>query len=256
MGSNDKFSSGDESLEEPEWDKSESGLSELSNENEYFEKKMHYQRRALLLKNLSLQSQAKCTNILQICVPLIGLFLLWLVGHVSERDIGSLFEKEIAVPVPFIFGLEYRPFSNLLGHEFLDVTNCDLWFMTDWASNATQETKDYWGYNPGTPWDNLQSGGMIDGKRNLLMAPCGEQEKLVPYFREWDEVNKDGKFKDVDAFLLSHLNNLSRTEFHYVNRYMDWNVDVIALPDAVYRVYEANDNLLHYDVRVNDAHLW
>lgn len=210
-GLTDKFSSGDESLEEPEQDKSDSGLSELSNENEYFEKKLHFQRRALFLKNFSLQSQSKCTNLLQVIVPLVGLFLLWLVGHVSVEDIGDLLEHTIDIPVPYIFGVDYKPFSNLLGHQFLDIGSCDLWFMTDFASNATDETKAYWGYNTGTPWDNLQSEGLINGKENLMMYPCGDIEKLVPYFREWEDINKNKQYKDVDSFLLSHLMNLSKT---------------------------------------------
>ena len=37
---------------------------------------------------------------------------------------------------------------------------------------------------------------------------------------------------------------------------MDGNKDVIAMPDAVYLVDEANDRNLRYDVRVNDHHVW
>lgn len=43
---------------------------------------------------------------------------------------------------------------------------------------------------------------------------------------------------------------------NYVERNFDYNVDVRALPDAVYTVREANDKILSYDSRSNCHHLW
>jgi hypothetical protein len=39
-------------------------------------------------------------------------------------------------------------------------------------------------------------------------------------------------------------------------RNVDGNSDVDALPDGVYRVQEASDEKLIYDIRVNDHHQW
>ena len=72
-------------------------------------------------------------------------------------------------------------------------------------------------------------------------------------------MNRDellGKYKDVDAFLYEHLDNLGHTSLNFTDRNFDSNEDVTALPDGVYKVYEASSKLLHYDVRVADNHIW
>ena len=131
--------------------------------------------------------------------------------------------------------------------------------MTDFAANASAETKAYWGSNPGAPWIANHSHGLVNGNTNILSMPCSKIQKMVPYFKEFEEFNRDeamGKYKDVDALLYDHLNVLGRTDIDYGNRSFDENPEVAALPDAVYRVYEANSNTLHYDSRVNDHHIW
>lgn len=60
----------------------------------------------------------------------------------------------------------------------------------------------------------------------------------------------------MDKFLYYHLDELGSTEISFINRTLDDNEHVQALPDAVYRVTEANDANLIYDVRVNDHHMW
>ena len=30
---------------------------------------------------------------------------------------------------------------------------------------------------------------MIDGKQNVLMTPCNQVDKNVPYFKDWEETN-------------------------------------------------------------------
>lgn len=70
-------------------------------------------------------------------VPLYGLLLLFFVGRVSEDDVGSILDHEIAIPVPYFFGLEYRPFTNFLGGRGIVVNNCDKWFYNDFTGDAT-----------------------------------------------------------------------------------------------------------------------
>ena len=81
---------------------------------------------------------------------------------------------------------------------------------------------------------------------------------MVPYFKNWEDINfeNSGKYKDVDGYLYSHLDNLGHTALDFENRTNDDNVDVKALPDAAYKIYTANDELLHYSWRVNDHHHW
>jgi len=52
------------------------------------------------------------------------------------------------------------------------------------------------------------------------------------------------------------MGNLANTEISYVDRNLDYNEDVIALPDVVYTVNEANEKVLNYDSKIMDHHLW
>lgn len=75
--------------------------------------------------------------------------LLWLVARVGEDDVGSLVDHSIFIPIPYFFGFDYRPWTNLLMGKGLSVSNCDKWFMTDYHSDTTEDTKTYWGKNTG-----------------------------------------------------------------------------------------------------------
>ena len=99
---------------------------------------------------------------------------------------------------------------------------------------------------------------MIDGKKNMITTPCNTVNKQTPYFKDWDSFNAElgNKYGSPDEYLFEHLNVLERTEIDYFDRYMDDNKDVKALPDAVYRVSEANSKHLRYGAAVNDEHVW
>lgn len=100
---------------------------------------------------------------------------------------------------------------------------------------------------------------MISGKTNMLSFPCNSVNRTVPYFKDFAEDNQTkfgGKYQTIDHYLFEHLDNLQETHFEYTNRNFDDNVDVKALPDAVYTIYEANPKILKFDARVNDAHYW
>lgn len=57
-------------------EETDSVLSDISNESSYFEKKVHYQQRALFRKNVTLQTRQVCTNICQVITPILGLLIL------------------------------------------------------------------------------------------------------------------------------------------------------------------------------------
>lgn len=81
----------------------------------------------------------------------------------------------------------------------------------------------------------------------------------MPYFKDWESFNRDemlNKYEDSDAFIYEHLDNLGHTPINFVNRTFDDNADVTALPDAVYKVFEANQKKLNYEFKVNDHHVW
>lgn len=53
--------------------------------------------------------------------------------------------------MPYFFGIDWSPISNvgdLVGIP-IKMSTCDKFFMTNWAEDATQETKDYYGSNVG-----------------------------------------------------------------------------------------------------------
>lgn len=212
-------------------------------------------------QKLALQLRSKAANCVQIIVPVAGLLLLALVGQVGQDDVGSLVDHEIFIPIPYFFGLDYRPFSNLLGGQGLVVSNCDKWFYNDFTKDATEATKSYWGTNTGDwgPGNSTTNNGIINGNKNIMSFPCSSVEKMAPYFKDWNQDNKNtyyNKYEDVDALLYEKLTNLALTEIKYVDRNLDYNEDVKAMPDAVFTVNEANEHKLDFDTKVNDHHLW
>jgi hypothetical protein len=183
------------------------------------------------------------------------------VGQVGQDDVGSLVDHEIFIPIPYFFGFDYRPFSNLLGGQGIVVSNCDKWFYDDFTKDATEATKTYWGTNTGDwgPGNSTTNSGIINGNENLMSFPCSQVEKMTPYFKDWNQDNKNkyfDKYEDVDALLYEKLTNLALTKIKYVDRNLDYNEDVQAMPDAVFTVNEANDHRLDFDTKVNDHHLW
>ena len=55
--------------------------------------------------------------------------------------------------------------------------------MYQFAENADDETKIFWGENEGLPMNNPISHGMINGKNNILEYPCQDINRSVPYFK-------------------------------------------------------------------------
>ena len=52
---------------------------------------------------------------------------------------------------------------------------------------------------------------MIDGHNNILMSPCNQVDKLVPYFKDWEKTNQEdfnGEFPSLDHYLFKLLDNL------------------------------------------------
>ena len=107
---------------------SDSGLSEIDNEDTYFEKKVGYQRRALFRKNLTLQWRMKWTNLIQILFPIISLILVYIIKMMGVTIMESQgIDKMIYLPFPFVLGFDYRTIASIVG--FFNVTNCNVWYM-------------------------------------------------------------------------------------------------------------------------------
>lgn len=193
-------------------------------------------------------------------MPVVSLFLTWVIGKSSLERFNNFIDIDVFVPVPYIFGLEYKAIKNLAGEPIM-IDNCDKWFFFEFEQNATKSTKQYWGHNDGRPWGRQAGRGLIDGRSNILSASCNQKDvkRMVPYFKDWHEFNEkvaNSKYKDMDDYLFQYLDVLGTIPVGYENRTMDGDPNVRALPDAVYRVQEANQQRLIYDVRVNDNHMW
>lgn len=137
---------------------------------------------------------------------MVALLLAWLVGFSSIERFKAFIDINVFVPVPYIFGLEYKAIKNLAGEPIM-ISNCDKWFFFEFESTSTQETKDYWGKNDGKPWGHQNSYGVIDGRRNILSSSCNQKDvkRMVPYFKDWSAFNEDeenNKYKSVDDYLL------------------------------------------------------
>ena len=193
---------------------------------------------------------------MQISIPVIGLLITWIIGAAGLDNISNLTNANVFNPVPYFFGIEYRALTNIVS-EPIKVSNCDKWFFVDWGEEAIKATKEYFGKNDGIR--GSETNGMINGNKNVLMSSCNLVDKNVPYFKDWEETNEkdfNNEFPSIDHYLFKHIDNLHKTYLNYSNHDLDENLDVIALPDAIYTVHEANSKLLKYDARVNDIHYW
>ena len=77
-------------------------------------------------------------------MPVGGLLLFWAIRQFGFYLFENVIDHKFFFPAPYIFGLDYRPIANLV-RPTLEISNCDLWFYTVFAENATKATKEYWG---------------------------------------------------------------------------------------------------------------
>ena len=58
--------------------------------------------------------------------------------------------------------------------------------MYDFSSNATQDTRDFFGYNNGLPMHKPDQSGMLEGGENIFLYNCHDVNRTVPYFETLD----------------------------------------------------------------------
>jgi hypothetical protein len=58
--------------------------------------------------------------------------------------------------------------------------------MYQFKDDVSQEDRDFFGFNEGIPILRADSSGMLDSRTMLTMA-CTEENKSVPYFKEYKE---------------------------------------------------------------------
>jgi len=79
---------------------------------------------------------------------MFGLMCVSLLKHAVMANADVLMNLNIAIPVPFIYNVPLKPLSNFNNNIF-NVTECDEWYMYSYASNATNEDRQYFGSNEG-----------------------------------------------------------------------------------------------------------
>ena len=120
-------------------------------------------------------------------VPLWSLLVICFLRKVVLANSEFISNTEIRLPVPFFYNIPLRPLSNMPGTIF-NVTDCNEWYMYHFADSVTSEDKSFFGFNEGEPIRKPNSYGMLDSKTMLSMA-CTEENKSVPYFKEYKEKN-------------------------------------------------------------------
>ena len=137
------------------------------------------QLKALVVKNAHLQSRQICTNIIQILTPIIGLAIIKLIKYLINQNIGRIVPV-YDISIPFFANFPY----DQLAHKtsVIKLMSCNQFYYYGFAPNATQETRDYIGYNNGTPGDNPNSTGMLTANKNILEGKCNDTNSSIPYF--------------------------------------------------------------------------
>ena len=123
--------------------------------------------------------------------------------------------------------------------------------MYNFDSDATSETKDFWGDNRGVPMQNPKSRGLLNGKTNILEYPCKAANRSVPYFEELDS----NQFESTSQYLTQIINLLHDQAIDFAdNNYPVKHLD--QFPDGTITVKEASEKSLKYRLSVNDNRYW
>jgi hypothetical protein len=229
--------------EESENSDSSSNLSYVSDNTDETNSKISYQRRALFRKSVSLQMRQIGTNVCQLLTPIISLVMIILLKGIAESNISKYIDTPIYSGLPYIFNI---PLSSIgqLGVLF-NITSCDMWYMYGYEKDTPQETKDYFGFNHGSPIYTPESDGMLDGDTNILQSACPAVDKASPYF---DQKNDN---ETINEYLFRTLNFLNTQQIDFKEK--DSEVPHLEyLPDAAFTIREASDEALDYNIQVND----
>ncbi len=96
-----------------------------------------------------------------------------------------------------------------------------------------------------------QSEGLINGKTNILMYPCKEIDRSVPYFEELDRTN----YNDTTDYLTQTISLLHDQAVDYSDR--NYPIKHLEkLPDGAITVEEAGKKKLKYKLQINDNRYW
>ena len=67
--------------------------------------------------------------------------------HLGESSLDMFTDRSLYIPIPYLFNIPYKPFQAL--SSYFNISDCNQWYLYDFAKEATQDTKEFWGENKG-----------------------------------------------------------------------------------------------------------
>ena len=169
-------------------------------------------------------------------LPVWGLVCVHFLKSVAIENTGCLANIQIAMPIPFFFGLPLKPLSNLPGQIF-NVTECNEWYLYQFGANSTKEDRTFFGHNDGTPMHRPLGSGMLSTKHQMSQ-PCLKEDKSVPYFVNINDVKKHDK-QTINEHIFEGMELMSENYFDLLDKSAEVE-GLDKIPDGAITVNEAN----------------
>lgn len=136
------------------------------------------QVRALFLKNLTLQSRQKCTNICQVLTPIICLLFTIIIRNIAIAKLpsnnDSIFNDYYSLP---------QKFNNYTFEEYfpeLVSRKCQQWYQIEVRNQSD------WGFVGRKTW-NYETDGLLGKVKNTANHFCSYNiTKYFPFFPGYD----------------------------------------------------------------------
>lgn len=178
------------------------------------------QFKALFLKNLSFQKRQTSAIIFQVFVPLIAIFLIWLINLEMQSSFAEEYKFSGIHGIPFFLNLPFSFFSQSPAYP-ISSTDCNIWVAVSQQSETLNK----------------------DILRPLFNEYCISQSQITPIFR-----NIEGS---PDEMLKGVLEKLKTKAIKFGE-----NVEGLEdLPDALLKVREISDRRFDLDVCINNVSL-
>lgn len=184
-------------------------------------------------------------------MPCFGLLCIAFIRDAILSNQDVLANAEYKPPVPFLVNFPLQPVTKLLD-SFVNVQDCQEWYMYQFDANVSASDREYFGHNEGSSvignsfvkQDKNSSSGMLKGGKNIMEIPCASVNKTVPFFKELKKGSQNQEMYDI-------VNRLSDQHLELELRGQD--VDGLdQVPDGMLKIAESNKNKFRYKLQIND----